>query len=96
MRISKRNPKYEDAFKDRPGLTQVHHFNPDQPIAAPPTQLTPILRKEKRTLKACDTTDSKLSSVRKSKRQENKTSKSTGQQTQTIERNVQSTHGSSS
>ena len=52
MRIPKRNPKYEEAFKNRPDLTQILHFSP---IAAPPTQtsssgpcapqLTPDLRK---------------------------------------------------
>ena len=36
MRISKRNPKHDDAFKIRPDLTQILHFSPPVPIAPPP------------------------------------------------------------
>ena len=38
MRIPKRNSKLDDAFKDRPDLTQVCHFSPKQFFAAPSTQ----------------------------------------------------------
>ena len=75
LRIPKRNPKHDDAFVNRPELTQILHFSPPVPIAAPPTQpdtavptatqstplnkqLTPILRKEKRTITVSDTSDS--------------------------------------
>ena len=61
LRIPKRNPKHDDAVINRPDLTQILHFSPPIPLAAPPTQpiaaglsaphvdlskqLTPILRK---------------------------------------------------
>ena len=70
MRIPKRNPKHDDAFINRPDLTQTLHFSPPVPLAAPPTQpittepsapqvasskqLTPILRKEKRKITVSD------------------------------------------
>ena len=86
MRVSKHNPKHDDGFLNRPDLTQILHFSPQLPIAAPPTQpdiagssapqmppstkqLTPILRKEKRTITVSDTSESDSSSVRRSKRQ---------------------------
>ena len=37
MRIPKRNPKYFEAFINRPDLTQILQFNPIAPIAPPPT-----------------------------------------------------------
>ena len=64
MRIPKRNPKHDDAFINRPDLTQNLHFSPPVPLAAPPNnpstaglsasqvaspkQPTPILRKERK------------------------------------------------
>ena len=36
MRIPKRNPKHDDAFTNRPDLTQILHFSPPVPIALPP------------------------------------------------------------
>ena len=36
MRIPKRNPKHDDAFANRPDLTQILHFSPFVPIAPPP------------------------------------------------------------
>ena len=36
MRISKRNPKHNDAFINRPDLTQILNFSPSVPIAPPP------------------------------------------------------------
>ena len=38
MRISKGNPKHNDAFKNRPDLTQILNFRSAEPIAAPPLQ----------------------------------------------------------
>ena len=65
MRIFKRNPKHDEAFQNRPDLTQILHFRPAEPIAAPPSQpsvagpsapqLTRILRREKRTIQTSDT-----------------------------------------
>ena len=37
MRIPNRNPKYHDAFINRPDLTQILQFSPIAPIAPPPT-----------------------------------------------------------
>ena len=86
MRIPKKsNPKHDDAFINRPDLTQIFHFSPPVPSAAPPTQpdtagpsavqmtpltkqLTPILRKEKRTITVSDTSDSDTSSLKRSRR----------------------------
>ena len=64
MRIPKRNQKHDDAFINRPDLTQILHFSPLVPLAAPPNnpntagtstsqvaspqQPTPILRKERK------------------------------------------------
>ena len=64
MRFPKRNPKHDDAFTNRPDLTQILHFSPPVPLAAPqknpstagsspsqvvsPQQPTPILRKERK------------------------------------------------
>ena len=93
MRIPKRNPKNDDAFLNQPDLTQILHFGPPLPIAAPPTQpdiagpsapqltpstiqLTPILRKEKRTVTVSETSESDSSSVRWSKRHLRKQKKS--------------------
>ena len=36
MRIPKRNPKHDEAFINRPDLTQILHFSPSAPIAPPP------------------------------------------------------------
>ena len=38
MGIPIRNPKHDDAFQNWPDLTQILHFSPAVPIAAPPTQ----------------------------------------------------------
>ena len=64
MRIPKRNPKHDDAFANRPDLTQILHFSQPMPLAAPPNNPniagpstaqmaspimpTPILRKSQR------------------------------------------------
>ena len=64
MRIPQRNPKHDDAFANRPDLTQILHFSPLVPIAHPPHYLnvagpsaarvaspqmpTPILRKKEK------------------------------------------------
>ena len=58
----KYNPKYDEAFKDLPDLTQISNFSPEQANAAPlsqPTastpsapQLTPILQKTKERYKS--------------------------------------------
>ena len=84
MRIPKRNPQHDEAFQNRPDLTQVLNLSPiapqldDSDSAGPsgtqttlsaPKQPTPILRKtSKRHLTISDTSDSDTSSVRKSKR----------------------------
>ena len=39
MRIPKRNTKHDEAFQNRPDLTQILHFRTPVPLAAPPTQL---------------------------------------------------------
>ena len=36
LRIPKRNPKHDDAFINRPDLTQILHFSPPVALAAPP------------------------------------------------------------
>ena len=36
MRIPKRNHKHDEAFTNRPDLTQILHFSPSAPIAPPP------------------------------------------------------------
>ena len=36
MRVPKRNRKHDDAFANRPELTQILHFSPPMPLAAPP------------------------------------------------------------
>ena len=36
MKIPKRNPKHDEAFINRPDLTQKLHFSPPAPIAPPP------------------------------------------------------------
>ena len=36
MRIPKRNPKDDDAFTNRPDVTQILHFSPPVPISPPP------------------------------------------------------------
>ena len=38
VRILKRKPKHDDAFVNRPDLTQILHFSPPVPITAPPTR----------------------------------------------------------
>ena len=81
MRIPKRNPKHDEAFINRPDLTQILHFSPSARIAPPtpnpneagpsavqmatPQIPTPILRK---TGKRQLTTSDTSDSVRKSKR----------------------------
>ena len=81
MRIPKRNPKHDEAFLNRPDLTQILQFSPIAPqlttsnTAGPSaTQMpslvepipTPILRKtKKRQITISDTSDSDTSSVRK-------------------------------
>ena len=65
MRISKSNPKHDDAFQNRPASTQILHFSPTEPIAAPTSQpslagpsvpqITQILRKKKQTIQVSDT-----------------------------------------
>ena len=105
MRIPKRNPKHDEAFLNRPDLTQILQFSPIAPqptashIAGPSaTQMasskqqtpTPILRKtEKRQLTISDTSDSDTSSVRKSKR----TLKKKTSKSQTIVEKVRNTEG---
>ena len=71
MRFPKRNPKHDEAFQNRRDLKQILHFIPIHPTTAPLTQhstpspsapqLTPILRKEKRTLQNSDTSDLEFS-----------------------------------
>ena len=102
MRIPKRNPKHDVAFKIRLDHAQVLNFSLIQPIGAPPTQLsksapsapqlTPFLRKKERALKNNDTSDSESSSVRTGKRQLKKQRKKTSQQTQTTVQDIQQTH----
>ena len=105
MRIPKRNPKHDEAFLNRPDLTQILQFSPIAPqlttsnIAGPfATQMasstqptpTPILRKTaKRQLTISDTSDSDTSSVRKSKR----TLKKRTAKSQTIIEKVRNTEG---
>ena len=84
MRIPKRNPKHDEAFLNRPDLTQILRFSPiapqlttsntagpsatQMPSSVQPTP-TPILGKTtKRQITISDTSDSDTSSVRKSKR----------------------------
>ena len=105
MRVPKRNPKYDEAFQNRPDLTQILNFSPIAPqvvssdIAGPSgtqttssaqKQPTPILRKtSKRKITVSDTSDSDTSSIRKSKR----TLKKKSQKSQTIVEKVRSTEG---
>ena len=105
MRIPKRNPKHDEAFLNRPDLTQILQSSPNasQPTtsntAGPSsTQMasskqqtpTPILRKTaKRQLTVSDTSDSDTSSVRKSKR----TLKKKTSKSQTIVEKVRNTEG---
>ena len=105
MRVPKRNPKYDEAFQNRPDLTQILNFSPIAPkVASSDTagpsgaqiassvqkQPTPILRKtSKRKITVSDTSDSDTSSVRKSKR----TMKKKSQKSQTIVEKVRSTEG---
>ena len=105
MRIPKRNPKYDEAFQNRPDLTQILNFSPIAPqvvssdIAGPSgtqttsssqKQPTPILRKtSKSKITVSDTSDSDKSSIRKSKR----TLKKKSQKSQTIVEKVRSTEG---
>ena len=105
MRVPKRNPKYDEAFQNRPDLTQILNFSPIAPkvvssdTAGPSgaqiassvqKQPTPILRKtSKRKITVSDTSDSDTSSIRKSKR----TLKKKSQKSQTIVEKVRSTEG---
>ena len=105
MRVPKRNPKYDEAFKNRPDLTQILNFSPtalqvvSSDIAGPSgtqttssaqKQPTPILRKtSKRKITVSDTSDSDTSSIRKSKR----TLKKKSQKSQTIVEKVRNTEG---
>ena len=105
MRVPKRNPKYDEAFQNRPDLTQTLNFSPIAPqVASSDTagpsgakiassvqkQPTPILRKtSKRQLTVSDTSDSDTSSIRKSKR----TLKKKSQKSQTIVEKVRNTEG---
>ena len=107
MRIPKRNPKPDDAFINRPDLTQIFHLSPSVPVAAPPTQsntagpsapqvalskqLTPILRKEKQKIAVSDTSDSNTSSLKRSKRLLKKQKKWTT--SLSIIENIESTEG---
>ena len=84
MRVPKRNTKYDEAFQNRPDLTQILNFSPIAPqVASSDTagpsgaqiassvqkQPPPILRKtSKRQLTISDTSDSNTSSIRKSKK----------------------------
>ena len=84
MRFPKRNPEHDDDFINRQDLTQILHFSPPVPLAAPspqpitagpsasqvasPKQLTPNLRKEKRKITVSDTSDSDTSSLKRRKR----------------------------
>ena len=105
MRISKRNPKHDEAFLNRPDLTQILRFSPIAPQLATSNTAgpsgaqitssvqqkpTPILRKiSKRQLAISDTSDSDTSSIRKSKR----TLKKKTQKSQTIIEKVRNTEG---
>ena len=105
MRFPKHNP--HDAFINKPDLTQILHFSPPVPLAAPPTQLitagpsapqvasskqlTSILRKEKRKITVSDTSDSDASSLKRSERLLKKQKKSTT--SSSIVENLQSTDG---
>ena len=105
MRNPKRNPKQDEAFLNRPDLTQILRFSPTAPqlttsnTAGPyatqmPSSLqptpTPILRKTtKEQITISDTSDSDTSSVRKSKR----TLKKKTPKSQTIIEKVRNTEG---
>ena len=102
-RVPKRNPKYDEAFQNRPDLTKILNFSPIAPqVALSDTagpsgaqipssvqkQPTPILRKtSKRQITVSDTSDSDTSSIRNSK----KTLKKKSQKSQTIAEKVRST-----
>ena len=105
MRIPKRNPKHDEAFLNRPDLTQILRFSPiatqlttsntarpsatQMPSSVQPTP-TPILRKTaKQQITISDTSDSDTSSVRKSKR----TLKKKTPKSQTIIEKVRNTEG---
>ena len=105
MRIPKRNPKHDEAFLNRPDLTQILRFSPIAPqlttsnTAGPSaTQMpssvqltpTPILRKtKKRQITISNTSDSDTSSIRKSQR----TLKKKTPKSQTIIEKVRNTEG---
>ena len=105
MRIPKRNLKHDEAFLNRPDLTQVLRFSAIAPQLATSNTAgpsgaqitssvqqkpTPILRKtSKRPLTSRDTSDSDTSSIRKSKR----TLKKKTQKSQTIIEKVRNTEG---
>ena len=107
-RIPKRNPKHDDAFTKRPDLTQILHFSPPLPLAAPPNnpstagpsasqvaspqQPTPILRKELKGKKRMTVSDTSDSDT-SSVRRSKRTLKKQKKFTTSIVEKIQNTEG---
>ena len=108
MRVSKRNPKHDDVFINRPDLTQILHFSPPVPLAAPlnnpstagpsasqvasPQQPTPILRKERKGKRQMTVGD-KSDSDTSSVRRSKRTLKKQKKSTTSIVEKIQNTEG---
>ena len=108
MRIPKRNAKHDDAFTNRPDLTQILHFSPPVPPAAPPNnpstagpsasqvtsaqQPTPILRKERKDKRQMTVSDTS-DSGKSSVRGSERTLKKQKKSTTSIVEKIQNTEG---
>ena len=109
MRIPKRNPKHHDAFANRPELTQILHFSPPMPLAAPPNSLniagpstaqkaspkmpTPILRKSQRKEKRKMTISDTSDSDTSSVRKSKRTLKRQKKTSTSVVEKIQNTEG---
>ena len=108
MRIPKPNPEHDDAFTNQPDLTQILHFSPSVPLAAPPNnpstsgpsasqvaspqQPTPILRKERKGKRQMTLSDTSDSDT-SSVRRSKRTLKKQKKSTTSIFEKIQNTEG---
>ena len=108
IRIPKRNPEHDDAFTNRPDLTQILHFSPLVPLADPtnnpntagpsasqlasPQQPTSIFRRE-RTGKIQKTVSNTSDSDTSSVRRSKRTLKKPKKSTTSIVEKIQNTDG---
>ena len=111
MRILKRNPKHDDALANRSDSTQILHFSPPVPLAAPPNNPniagpstaqvaspqmpTPILRKTQRTEKRQMTISDTSDSDTSSVRKSKRTLKRQKKATTSRVEKIQNTEGNS-